>query len=288
MRIVRPCRVLTLAAGGPQSSPSAARGRTLESARSRTTESPPSRAGGAPMKIALVMSALTAIACVGAWAQAGNTYPQREFAINGVGTTSCTKYVAASPTELSTITAWVQGFLSGANSYRYISHRRELLLLPEAKEVSAWLSTFCKGVGADNVYQASIGLWKSIEDQTTASGLQECRAAAARDAKTETGARALLADCAAKFPAVVQPVSELGEQECLAKGMVYEPGRFVGSKCQEPYQVPTCTPHDLAENARARLSKSACTARGDSWSSATRLCNPRGGGPAFVVECKVP
>lgn len=116
--------------------------------------------------------------------------------------------------------------------------------------------------------------------------LEECRATAAREARTEAGAKAMLWDCSKKF-AIPEPAAEVDERECAALGKVFEPGRIVGPKCTfDPAERP-CTAEDMAINAEAQVSKAVCDARGDSWSAAQKLCFKRGR-LAMTVVCATP
>jgi len=115
--------------------------------------------------------------------------------------------------------------------------------------------------------------------------LVECRAVAAREAKTETGARALLADCAKRFPEQPRPQEkELTETECLRQGKFYRE-LFIGPQCldEDPFQRD-CGPSELAYNARRRVSKGECAKRGDAWDTKAKLCYPKGE-PALLFVC---
>jgi hypothetical protein len=103
--------------------------------------------------------------CAAPLLQPVHAQARREFAIGGPGAFPCTKYLSASPSDDALFISWVQGFLSGANSYRYLSQRKELLLLPESEEITASVSVFCKKNQTKSVYHASMNLWQSIEAQ---------------------------------------------------------------------------------------------------------------------------
>ena len=115
--------------------------------------------------------------------------------------------------------------------------------------------------------------------------LLECRTEAARQAKTEAGARAMLADCAKRFPESASPQPrELSETECLRQGKFYREV-FVGPKCvdEDPWQR-VCEPSELAHNARSKVSKAECKKRGDIWHEKGNFCQTQGSMP-FVFVC---
>ena len=121
--------------------------------------------------------------------------------------------------------------------------------------------------------------------------LEECRMQAAREARTEAGATAMLADCGRKFaPPKVEP-ADYPEAECLRLGMDYNPNRWIGPKCAAD---PPCTDEHKAHNARAKaelaarqkVTKAVCSERGDLWDHKSKLCHKRGVELTNVVACK--
>lgn len=114
---------------------------------------------------------------------------------------------------------------------------------------------------------------------------EACRTEATRTARTEVGAKAMLADCARRFPTPAPPAAEeFSEAECPRQGKFFT-GAYIGPKCvdEDPFQRP-CSPSELAYNAERRVSKSQCASRGHLWDQKSRLCFPPGTG-AVMIHC---
>jgi hypothetical protein len=106
--------------------------------------------------------------------------------------------------------------------------------------------------------------------------LQDCRARAARDARTEAGAKAMLADCAKRFP-VPQPTAPSAptDEDCRRKGLV-RIELFGEATCGADHQNRPCTEQEFAEWKAAEVSPAVCKRRGDTWSEKAKLCFKKG------------
>jgi len=134
---------------------------------------------------------------------------------------------------------------------------------------------------------ASCLLWATGADAASPpTSLDECRVQAAREAKTEIGARVLLADCAKRFPNTpVPPEPSVAEEECRRQGKSYSPERLIGPKCSDDPSQRPCTAEDIAFNAAAQIPKKECEERGGSWSEKQKLCSTAGR-PPMIILCK--
>ena len=93
-----------------------------------------------------------------AWAQESRPL------IVGPGTTSCTTLGALSASQIADVTTWAQGFLSGMNSYRWLSTHYQPLVLPGTGEIQAHLLAYCKGHPLDTAIKGTLVLFEELED----------------------------------------------------------------------------------------------------------------------------
>lgn len=89
-----------------------------------------------------------------------------EFAIAGAGTLSCEKYLEGRNgkdriLEMAVIT-WVQGYLSGVNSTRYMDSGTEMSILPSSDAITAYAAKFCTDNPSKTLYEAAIPLGKAL------------------------------------------------------------------------------------------------------------------------------
>jgi hypothetical protein len=120
------------------------------------------------------------------------------------------------------------------------------------------------------------------------TNLEDCRAQAARDARSDVGARAALLDCSRKFSKLIEVPSEVSEVDCVRKGWYYEPNVMAGSKCMAP-----CTSDERVRNravrdqfeARQRVPEDTCLKRNDRWDADSKLCRSRAFEPIAAVMC---
>jgi len=113
-------------------------------------------------------------------------------------------------------------------------------------------------------------------NQSNESLLLECRAKAARDAGTDTGAKAMLADCARRFPRAQTPTPPApSEEDCQRQGLV-RIEMFSGPTCSIDHRNRPCTAEELGKWKDAEVPKTACAKRGDSWNEKLRLCFRKG------------
>jgi hypothetical protein len=63
--------------------------------------------------------------------------------IVGPGTISCATFSAQPAPQIAEVTTWAQGFLSGMNSYRWLSTHYQPLVLPDAAEIHEHLRRYC-------------------------------------------------------------------------------------------------------------------------------------------------
>lgn len=85
--------------------------------------------------------------------------------IVGPGTVTCATFNAMSTSGVAGVTTWAQGFLSGMNSYRWLSTRYQPLVLPEAHAIAEHLKTFCAEHPNDTVLKGTLALFKDLEDR---------------------------------------------------------------------------------------------------------------------------
>ena len=83
----------------------------------------------------------------------------------GPGMTSCTTFNALPPAQIADVTTWAQGFLSGMNSYRWLSTHYQPLVLPGSTEIQAYLKSFCAGHPLDIALKGTLELFEELEDR---------------------------------------------------------------------------------------------------------------------------
>ena len=90
----------------------------------------------------------------------------REFPIAGAGSATCQQWLDRSvgSTDEAMMASWVQGFLSGANSYRYVAYHKDLLLLPEVGDLVARVSIYCIKNPNNLLFNASVRVFKILEE----------------------------------------------------------------------------------------------------------------------------
>jgi hypothetical protein len=151
--------------------------------------------------------------------------------------------------------------------------------------VAALISSAASAMASPKISRRSPGLLffllavavgPAISNQSQERQLLECRAQAAREARTEAGTKAMLADCSKRFPQVRPPAPPPPtEEECRRQGLV-RIELFTGVTCGVDHHNRPCTADELEAWKTAEVSKTTCTKRGDSWSEKEKLCFKRG------------
>lgn len=85
--------------------------------------------------------------------------------IVGHGTISCTTFNSLPAAQTAEVTTWAQGFLSGMNSYRWLSTRYQPLVLPDTVEIQAHLRTYCTEHPLDTALKGTLLLFEELEDR---------------------------------------------------------------------------------------------------------------------------
>ena len=107
------------------------------------------------VQLGVVLVLLTGIAC------AEETKPL----VVGPGTISCSKFNAISSSQIVEVTTWAQGFLSGMNSYRWLSTRYQPLVLPDMDTIQERLKVYCTGHPFDTALKGTLLLFEELEDR---------------------------------------------------------------------------------------------------------------------------
>ena len=84
--------------------------------------------------------------------------------IVGPGTTSCATFNALPTSQIADVTTWAQGFLSGMNSYRWLSTRYQPLVLPGTVEIQVHLKAYCTEHPLDTAIKGTLVLFQELED----------------------------------------------------------------------------------------------------------------------------
>ena len=83
----------------------------------------------------------------------------------GPGMTSCTALSALPTSQIADVTTWAQGFLSGMNSYRWLSTHYQPLVLPGKVEIQARLLTYCEEHPRDPAIKGALALFEELEGE---------------------------------------------------------------------------------------------------------------------------
>ena len=106
-------------------------------------------------RISLLASALMVLS-------SGNIQAEPKYAIAGIGATSCGQYLKppTSTKESSDIVmvTWIQGYLSGSNTQRFITDSTTMKKQPDGESLIAFVDKFCRDNPLKTVYEASIAL----------------------------------------------------------------------------------------------------------------------------------
>lgn len=85
-----------------------------------------------------------------------------KYAVAGMGATSCGQYLKppGSTKDASDIVVmtWVQGYLSGSNTQRFITDKTVMKKQPGGETIIAFVDKFCRDNPLKTVYEASIAL----------------------------------------------------------------------------------------------------------------------------------
>lgn len=91
----------------------------------------------------------------------------QQFAVAGPGVISCGKWIEARAFQNKDIdnvfTAWIQGFLSGMNTWRWLQTKQEMSLIPDPPSVLAYVDKFCRENPLEGVYSASMQLYRDMQ-----------------------------------------------------------------------------------------------------------------------------
>lgn len=87
-------------------------------------------------------------------------------AISGAGAISCGKWIETREMKNDDInmmlSSWLQGFLSGMNTQRYVTTKKEMALIPDSATLLAYVDKACKDSPLDSVYLISMRLYQDI------------------------------------------------------------------------------------------------------------------------------
>lgn len=91
---------------------------------------------------------------------------ESKFAIAGVGATSCGQFLKPRTGEKKLsdmlIVYWIQGYLSGTNTQRFVDSKTPMKLQPDSESIIAFVDKFCRDNPLMNVYQAALELDQSF------------------------------------------------------------------------------------------------------------------------------
>lgn len=92
-----------------------------------------------------------------------SAFSSEEQSASGAGTMSCGEYLKhkADTHVLNIFISWSQGFLSGMNIADRIENR-QLVLLPDASSIEAYLDKYCKDNPLKNPLVGSLLLYKEL------------------------------------------------------------------------------------------------------------------------------
>lgn len=90
---------------------------------------------------------------------------ETKFVISGAGTTSCGKFItpAKGTKEISDalMATWLQGYLSGTNTQRFIDSHTPMKPQPDGESIVAFVEKYCRDNPLKTVYDAAIQLDQS-------------------------------------------------------------------------------------------------------------------------------
>jgi hypothetical protein len=92
------------------------------------------------------------------------------FAVAGPGGSTCGQYLESGEIQLlrQLHVSWIQGFISGMNMAR-AKQGQELVELPDAPSIEAYMDKFCRDHPLDPMYQGAFDLSLEIEARWNAS-----------------------------------------------------------------------------------------------------------------------
>ncbi|AUO22502.1 hypothetical protein [Pseudomonas sp. NC02] len=105
-----------------------------------------------PLAITLALSSATLIP--------QTSQAETKFAISGIGASSCGKFMKPPKgqkefSDALTVT-WLQGYLSGTNTQRYIESQKAMKVQPDSESMTAFVEKFCRDNPLKTVYDAAI------------------------------------------------------------------------------------------------------------------------------------
>lgn len=91
--------------------------------------------------------------------------------VSGTGTISCEKWFegrAFKNKEMDAFFAsWIQGFLSGMNTQRYIESQQAMSELPDIPTMLAYVDKECSGKPLQKIYPILVNLYQDIQKNDT-------------------------------------------------------------------------------------------------------------------------
>jgi hypothetical protein len=96
-----------------------------------------------------------------------NAQPRQPAVIAGPGAASCGLYIEGrslpSPEKINDMTVlWVQGFLSGMNTYRASSQHGSMVLLPDPPSLLAYMDKYCRENPLKSVVQGASAMYAEL------------------------------------------------------------------------------------------------------------------------------
>ena len=116
----------------------------------------------------MIRFCIAVVAC--AFVVSATAQPNQSAVIAGPGAASCGLYIegralpsAGSRGSINDMTVlWIQGFLSGMNAYRSVSKHGEMVLLPDAPSLLAYMDKYCRENPLKSVVQGASAMYAEL------------------------------------------------------------------------------------------------------------------------------
>jgi len=112
-----------------------------------------------------IKNSVTALAVLFVIICSNSSLAEPKFAVAGVGALSCGQYLKPPSTtkEISDalVTTWIQGYLSGTNTQRFMDSETSMKKQPDGETLIAFVDKYCRENPLKTVYQASMSLDQS-------------------------------------------------------------------------------------------------------------------------------
>ena len=114
------------------------------------------------MQTTLLKNSAVAVALCFAILAPMTSSAETKFAVSGIGATSCGKFMKPPKGQKELMDAltvtWLQGYLSGTNTQRFMASNTEMKLQPDSESIIAFVEKYCRDNPLKTVYDAALWL----------------------------------------------------------------------------------------------------------------------------------